>query len=373
MEECCGQTTLDPSWSTTICDQLARDGFAFVAGNSVWDILRAQFGAQEQHLPAFEAVWNLAVAQKDAAGTDVYPFKKTLLGYYRFPAAVDTSGSLGAEVPAAIERVTDYDVAGHDDQSKTSNSKRRRIDRADRFVYEVIDPTTVQSEDIPFRRIHKAFPLAPEGHLEGHPNDSGENLLHDPSEAEGIPWDRNSVTQAWQHLAYTVLQGIRCSGKLGTARMGSSMAKGDEDDILARATDLSADAYHAQMAAYRVCKTQHLHGEPGPEGVHQDICELTIIIIVKRDNLCDESGGNRIWALAQPNGKADPGEEAAGHSHLLCSKVLKQQFDCLFLLDRRVKHEALPIRAADQARGPAVRDVLTFEIRRPWKKELLRT
>jgi hypothetical protein len=44
--------------------------------------------------------------------------------------------------------------------------------------------------------------------------------------------------------------------------------------------------------------------------------------------------------------------------------VLEERFDTLFVLDREVKHEALPILARDATRD-ARRDVLTFEIRRP--------
>ena len=37
--------------------------------------------------------------------------------------------------------------------------------------------------------------------------------------------------------------------------------------------------------------------------------------------------------------------------------------DTLIVLDRKVKHEGLPIQVANASAGDAIRDVLTFEIR----------
>ena len=41
-------------------------------------------------------------------------------------------------------------------------------------------------------------------------------------------------------------------------------------------------------------------------GIHQDLAELTSIVLVGRRNLTPESGGNRVWALDQPCGKPSP-------------------------------------------------------------------
>ena len=41
----------------------------------------------------------------------------------------------------------------------------------------------------------------------------------------------------------------------------------------------------------------------------------------------------------------------------------RDPLDCLFVLDREVKHEALPIAPEDVGMGSAFRDVLTFEVR----------
>lgn len=68
---------------------------------------------------------------------------------------------------------------------------------------------------------------------------------------------------------------------------------------------------------------------------------------------------NRIWTLDQPCGKPTAGSQ----EHLLGNIVLRDQFDSLFVLDREVKHEALPITPEDRGVGRAVRDVLTFEVR----------
>ena len=56
-------------------------------------------------------------------------------------------------------------------------------------------------------------------------------------------------------------------------------------------------------------------------------------------------------------------------TRLLKELVLRDRFDTLFLLDREAKHEALPIIIDKNYRNKeeekfAVRDVLTFEVRR---------
>ena len=56
-------------------------------------------------------------------------------------------------------------------------------------------------------------------------------------------------------------------------------------------------------------------------------------------------------------------------NRLLKELVLRDRFDTLFLLDREAKHEALPLiideNYGNQAKEKcAVRDVLTFEVRR---------
>ena len=84
-----------------------------------------------------------------------------------------------------------------------------------------------------------------------------------------------------------------------------------------------------------------------------------VIIMMQRENCASHSGMNRIWTLDQPCGKPS----ADSPEHLLGSIVLRDRFDSLFVLDREVKHEALPIAPEDEGAGRAVRDVLTFEVR----------
>ena len=132
------------------------------------------------------------------------------------------------------------------------------------------------------------------------------------------------------------------------------------------------------MTAYRVSRSLQPgpfhHGEPGPEGVHQDAATLTVIVLLNRRGLSDASGGNRVWSLQQPSGKPTAEDIASGR--LLWSGTLRRPFDALFVLDREAKHEALPIEPRPRgararmleewAHGVpdlAVRDVLTFEVR----------
>ena len=71
--------------------------------------------------------------------------------------------------------------------------------------------------------------------------------------------------------------------------------------------------------------------------------------------------------MDQVSGK--PNEEDLGSNRLLAEMVLRDKFDTLFLLDREAKHEALPLIIEEiynngQRENVAVRDVLTFEVRR---------
>jgi hypothetical protein len=195
-----------------------------------------------------------------------------------------------------------------------------------KYVEEVIDPTTVHKQSVPYLRVHKTFPLE---------------------------FDENTVVLAWQKFLFDVMF---CSGGLL------------QWDNPAEGTVAHSKVFHAQMAAYRILNRPSAFGEPGPEGVHQDVAELTCITLLKRENLAKESGGNRVWALAQPNGKMADVSEEAGAQHLLVDTILADRFDTLVVLDREVKHEALPIRAVDPTTD-AIRDVLTFEIRRPWTRD----
>ena len=80
--------------------------------------------------------------------------------------------------------------------------------------------------------------------------------------------------------------------------------------------------------------------------------------------LARRSGASGVRALDQPCGKPTADED-----RLLARRTLRRRLDAIFLLDRKVKHEACPIAQhsaqADADAGPALRDVLTIEVRRP--------
>ena len=125
--------------------------------------------------------------------------------------------------------------------------------------------------------------------------------------------------------------------------------------------------YEAMFSAFRVRRTATENGDPGPEGVHQDSADLTIVIMMHRHNVAHSSGGNRVWSLQQPCGK--PSETslagAVEEGRLLLSHTLYKRYDAIMMLDRKVKHEARQIEQADATLGAAIRDVLTIEVRRP--------
>ena len=87
-----------------------------------------------------------------------------------------------------------------------------------------------------------------------------------------------------------------------------------------------------------------------------------MIILMRRHNVEETSGGNRVWKLEQHCGK--PMASDLKSKRLLRSHTLRKTFDALVVLDREVKHEACPVVARD-ASAPAFRDVLTVEVRRP--------
>ena len=71
-------------------------------------------------------------------------------------------------------------------------------------------------------------------------------------------------------------------------------------------TEPTSSVYENMTTAFRVTKSFNLSndrksvynsGDPGPEGIHQDICELTVIVLMNRQNVSEESAGNRVWSL----------------------------------------------------------------------------
>ena len=125
--------------------------------------------------------------------------------------------------------------------------------------------------------------------------------------------------------------------------------------------------FEAMVSAYRVTRGGHERfelGEPGPEGIHQDSADLTVVVMMDRRNVAEDAGANRVWSVAQPCGK--PSAEDVASGRMLAETTLRDRLDTLLVLDRHVKHEACEIAPAQP--GPAVRDVWTLEVRRPRSK-----
>merc|ERR1712176_1425333 len=93
---------------------------------------------------------------------------------------------------------------------------------------------------------------------------------------------------------------------------------------------MAMSPFELMMSGYRVFRKHDenstlRHGEPGPEGIHQDDAELTVIVLLRRDNVAEGSGGNRIWRLEQPCGK--PSAEDLSSGLLLANPMLSEPFD----------------------------------------------
>lgn len=283
-----------------IQSELASKKFAFLSANEM-QTLMGNFGEFScDDEQEFEKFWDYSVAQRDESENEVYPYKGTLVSYFSMNIKKDFN---------SINRSSSHNLQ--------NDSEGRSI--------EFIDPTTV-GEESKFR-IHKQWPLNA---------------------------DNNPIILGLLRIVFEII-----------SRPSSIQWKA------APGTDPKSSIYEPMMSGFRVTKSnsslRYKNGEPGPEGVHQDLCELTIVVLVNRKNITFKSGGNRIWSLDQKSGK--PNENDLKSTRLLKELVLRDRFDTLFLLDREAKHEALPI-IIDKNYGNkeeekcAVRDVLTFEVRR---------
>ncbi|KAK3241033.1 hypothetical protein CYMTET_49170 [Cymbomonas tetramitiformis] len=302
-------------------EALAGDSYVFLSGSDVVRLasgLGAEFS--EDDMDAMARLWDYCEPQQDEAGNEVYPYKGTLTSYFQ----MDTS----------IGRCFNCDLmSSHNYGSRGDGCNAPAL-----RVVEHIDPTTVNASAASYFRLHKAWPKAAIA---------------------------NPMVRALQRLIFEVL--ARPSGIKWRPVEG---------------TDVTA-SYEAMMSAYRVTARgvagqlgsapPQSDGDPGPEGVHQDSAELTVIFLLDRRNVASSTGGNRIWQLSQPCGKPSADAIKAGTAgNLLESRILCDRFDAVLVLDREVKHEACPIvpdsltsDAANGSPGAAVRDVLTFEVRRP--------
>lgn len=281
-------------------EQLAASRFVHVPHAEMRHVFTAFDAGFAEGLPSLGQFWDGAVPQRDEHGADVYPYKGTLVGYYSMDTA---AGAFNAR------RSQSHDFDGqfaNDAQCSTAS------------VVEHIDPTTANAAraengtaPASYFRVHKAWPLDADSH---------------------------PVVRAAQRMLYELLR--RHWSARGQAEAG----------------------FECMMTAFRVSKSDARHGEPGPEGVHQDSALLTAVLLVGRRNLTSTSGGNRVWALEQPSGKPSAADVAS--PRLLWNGVLLEPLDALFVLDREAKHEALPIVLTDGV-ASGERDVLTFECRQP--------
>ncbi|KAK3255807.1 hypothetical protein CYMTET_35029, partial [Cymbomonas tetramitiformis] len=299
-------------------EALAGDSYVFLSGN---DVVRLASGLgtdfSEADMDAMARLWDNCEPQQDEAGYEVYPYKGTLTSYFQ----MDTS----------IGRCFNCDLMSSHNYGALGDGCNAPALR----VVEHIDPTTVNASAACYFRLHKAWPKAAIG---------------------------NPMVRALQRLIFEVL----------ARPSGINWRPVDGTDVTA--------PYEAMMSAYRVTPRgvagqlgsapPQSDGDPGPEGVHQDSAEL---FLLDRRNVASSTGGNRIWQLLQPCGKPSADAIDAGTAgNLLESRVLCDRFDAVLVLDREVKHEACPIvpdspisDAANGSLGTALRDVLTFEVRRP--------
>lgn len=90
-----------------------------------------------------------------------------------------------------------------------------------------------------------------------------------------------------------------------------------------------------------------------------------MVVMMNRVNVAPNTGASRAWTLDQPSGKPELNHrDSETNPNIILEQVLESPFDALFVLDREAKHEAAPFQAADSALE-AIRDVFTFEVRRP--------
>ena len=297
----------------SIQSELANHSFAFVPAKTMRSLLFEYDKFSKQDEDQFRGFWNYAVPQKDENEKVIYPFKGTLVSFY--------SMDIGGEFQSSHQRMSAYNL-----QNDSENRS-----------FEYIDPTTAGKES-KFRS-HRQWP---------------------------IEADTNPVFIGLQRVVFDVISKP-CSIKWHPME----------------GSDSAISVYENMTTSFRVTKNFDLSndrisnnnsGDPGPEGVHQDICELTVIVLVNRQNVLEESAGNRVWRLDQNCGK--PTENDIKSNKLITELVLKDTFDSLFLLDKEVKHEVLQIRYSggnskcDDENRISVRDVLTFNARRAMPKTM---
>jgi hypothetical protein len=256
--------------------------------------------------------WDQTAPQRDEHGNEVYPGKRSLCGYYH--------------------TVTDRRIVTAVEPGGTNQHHHHN----NHITIEHIDPTTVHQ--VSNYRVHKAWPTESDTH---------------------------STLVALRKIMLEIVQQIIVVDvgddeiPIDNDGMGDSSNNNRNNSISSNETNIHC--LESMQTAYRVIKSgPTLPGDPGPEGVHQDAALLTAIVLIGRHNVHNGSGRNRIWSLAQPNGK--PKVVVQHHDNLIAEMTLQNPLDTLLVLDRKVKHEATVITPIEESL-PAIRDVLTFEVR----------
>ena len=119
----------------------------------------------------------------------------------------------------------------------------------------------------------------------------------------------------------------------------------------------------------KVNKTTSSEESPTPEGVHQDGTEVSSVTVIERKG--GTSGGESLfWSLQAPTGNYDgigvdgkPISPPPGFSwdHLIAKMTLKEPWETVYFMDRKVKHEVRPF---DGIR-PCHRSVIVQFLRKP--------
>ena len=291
----------------SIQSQLVNQKYAFIPAKQMRSLLfeYTKFSSEDEN--EFRHFWDQTVPQKDEKEQVIYPFKGTLVSFYSMDMCGDYKNS--------HRRMSAYNLPN--DPEKRS--------------FEYIDPTTSGKES-KFRS-HRQWPL----------------------EA-----DTNPIFLGFQRAIFDIISKPSLVKWEPIAGADPTTSIYENMTTAFRVTKYF-NSLNDKMAVYRLA-------DPGPEGIHQDVCELTVVVLVNRENVEEESAGNRVWSIDQKCGK--PTEMDVKSEKVLKELVMKETFDTLFLLDKEVKHEVLPIRYSGgnssfpKGEEKAVRDVLTFNARR---------
>lgn len=224
--------------------------------------------------------------------------------------------------PQQDEQGTPVYAGKHSLCSYYHSQSNQRTSGYEATTLEHIDPTTVHH--VSNLRLHKSWPAAA---------------------------DKDATLMALRQFIFKVLEQVLQSGKTSSS---------SQEGAVAASPSTSPSVFETMQTAYRVIKNAQVAGDPGPEGVHQDAATLTAIVLIQRQNV--QGGLNRVWTLEQPNGMPSAEDLENSKGRLIHQVVLENCLDTLLVLDRQVKHQATAIYPHDP-NVPAVRDVLTFEVR----------